>query len=95
MRARREAPRAKRVVGGVCGVVVDVAVDLEREAQLGAVKVGDETGDDLLSPELQAEDAAVTQELPSGSLGDRRVSTKTPGECELGRVARGCSDHAR
>ena len=57
-------------------VIVSTAVELEDEALRGAVEVDDEAGDDLLAPELEAEDRAVAED--SARRPPRRRSA--PGE---------------
>jgi hypothetical protein len=63
-------------------VIVDAAVELEDEALRRAMKVDDETRDELLAPELEAEDGAVAEDLPSGCLGVGRRLAKASGEPE-------------
>jgi hypothetical protein len=61
-------------------VIVDAAVELEDEALRRAIEVYDEAGDELLAPELEAEDGAVAKDLPSGCLGVGRRLAKAFGE---------------
>jgi hypothetical protein len=59
---------AAQVVVGSVGDVVRGAVDFDREAERGAVKVEDVRPDRVLAPEAQAADLPAAQGLPEQNL---------------------------
>jgi hypothetical protein len=49
-------------------IVMNAAVELENEAQRGAIEVDDEPGDDLLASELEPQEPTAAEQLPSPRL---------------------------
>src|ERR1043166_5775013 len=68
------------------------AVDLEHEAQFGAIEVDDESADAMLPAELEAEHLAIPQKTPRSPLCGCCMAAQLAGsldETELDRVAAG------
>jgi hypothetical protein len=74
---------AADVVGKAVLRIVDAAVDLENESQLGAIEVDDVASEDLLAPELQPEASPISEQLPGGALGRRGLAPKLAGQVAL------------
>ena len=55
---------------------MDIAVDFEYEAVLGAVEINHKPINDLLSSELETQYASVSQEAPCERLSWRRILPK-------------------
>jgi hypothetical protein len=86
---------AVQVAPALGRIIVSTAIELEDEALGGAVEVDDEGGDELLAPELEAEDRAVAEDVPGGCLGGGRRLAKVSGEPELVGVDVRVPDDAR
>src|SRR6266581_9739744 len=71
-----EGCRARGVVRPSFTPRVRRALKLEHQPLGGAVKVNDEPMQHVLAPELEAEDATITQQRPRVSLGGRRVAAQ-------------------
>ena len=74
---------------------MDAAIQLEDQAQRRAVEVDEESGDDVLAAEFQAEDPSSSQQLPGGGFGRRGLSAKAPGQRQLAGVDGGTLNHLR
>src|SRR6185437_15764278 len=69
-------------MGLVTCSVVHTPLEFDDHAFASAVKVNDEPLKHLLPPELQAEDAPVTQQGPGMTLGGSGPTAQPAGECE-------------
>ena len=54
---------------------VNSAIQLQNQAQARAIEIHDETTQDVLAPELQAEDAALSQQRPRQPLSRCRIAS--------------------
>jgi len=70
------------VIGLLSSSVVRVSLQLDDDAFSRAVKVNDEPVKHVLPPELQAEDASVTQQRPCMTLGGSTPIAQRAGERE-------------
>jgi hypothetical protein len=71
------------VVRELLECVVHRPVDLEHQAQLGAVEVYDVTADNLLAAKLQAQAPSCSKQLPRSLLGIGRLSAQLTSETQL------------
>jgi hypothetical protein len=80
---RFEEVGAELVTGTATHVVVNGAVDLEHESEVGAEEVGDEAGDDLLPPEFESKHRTVAQQSPRRGFGPSRRAAKSARQLQL------------
>jgi len=65
---------------------MSAAIKFEREAPLRTVEIDNESSNNLLTPKLETQDPSISEELPSGRLCGRRLSTKASSEREFARI---------
>ena len=67
-------------------MIVSGSIQLDYQPQKRAIEVHDESAQDVLASELEAEDPVVPQQRPSEALGRRRIVPQPPSELKLGGV---------
>ena len=82
-----EGASSRRVTFRLLRPLVNAAVDLQHESRFGAVEVRDESVDDVLAAELEAEAAAAPEQAPGVSFRRRRRLPHLPRPVVLGRLA--------
>ena len=70
------------VILGLLGCVMDQAIELDHQAQVGTDEVNDEPFDDLLPAEMVSAHRISPEDLPRKAFSKRRLTSKPPSDLD-------------
>jgi hypothetical protein len=89
--SRRQESSPGAVIVSLSVSIVYISLELDDDPFAGAKQIHDEPVQDVLSPKLQAEDAAVAEERPRMTFSGSRMSSKLTRT----RESLGCSQSSK